>query len=297
VEGVGVSQGRPARAPYWPDRSAHRRRRLARRWFWVVVVLVLVLPWLGYRQAREWIGQPPGEAPGPEAIADAVTAPADTPGPRPGSIQGGAAPSQAAAVPAPVEAAADAVEAIGREARAGDGDAAVARLEGLDAQVHRDALLADRGSAVRREAARRDLAAMPGVRAAGWVDRMTLLLVASGRGQGQAMIADACRRLAAHGNVSGLAVRVQEVAAGSLDARAVFGECRQQQVVPLEPGGTWALREAPVESPRDGAAGATGAPGDAADAAERRRRQEESLRILSESTPELPAVPQARADP
>jgi hypothetical protein len=283
-----VSPGRPARAPYWPDRSAHRRRRLARRTFWVAVALVVVLPWSGYRLVRQWIGQGMQDAPAAVDVAQATTARtvvAHAPGPESSPVATAPAAGPAAGGEAPVHD----VEAIGRDARAGDGEAAVARLEGLDAQVHREALLADRGSAVRREAARRELAGMSHVRAAGWVDRMTLLLVATGRGHGQSMIAEACRRLAGHGDVSGLAVRVQEIAAGGIGAGAMIGECNPRQAMAWTGG---APPGTPVWTQ------AEGNPGESPDAAaERRRRQEESLRILSESTPELPSAPGPRVDP
>jgi hypothetical protein len=174
------------------------------------------------------------------------------------------------------------IEAIGRDARAGDGDAATARLADLGAQVHRDALLADRGSAVRREAARRELAAMPGVRGAGWVDRMTVLLLVSSHGAAQSAVSDACRRLATHGDVSGLAVRVQEVAANAGAAASLQGECRQGR-----PDAARVTQEP----------GTSAGPADPAAEAERRRRQEESLRILSDSTPELPLPPEPRENP
>ena len=130
--------------------------------------------------------------------------------------------------------------------------------------------------AVRRAAARRELAAMPGVRGAGWVDRMTVLLLVSSRGAAHSTLSDACRHLAAHGDVSGLAVRVQEVAADTAAAATLQGECR--------PAGPAAMRA--LQAPAAG----DGAPDPAAEA-ERIRRQQESLRILSESTPELPAPP------
>jgi hypothetical protein len=147
---------------------------------------------------------------------------------------------------------------------------------------------------VRREAARRELADMRGVRAAGWVDRMTLLLVASARGQGASMIAEACGRLAAHGDVSGLAVRVQEVADGIAGAGALMGECRPR------PSAPWADRQRGPDAPWKQADAQHESAGEAetpAIAAERRRRREESLHILSESTPELPSAPGPRVDP
>lgn len=300
------------RAPYWPDRTALRRRRSARRAFWIVAALVLVLPWFGYRQVREWIGPDDvPEAASVEQDAAEVDAGAAGTGGAPTAVAPAAAAPLVAAPPVGAPSAvtaraadgaaevADEVAAIGRDARAGDGEGAVARLEDLGAQVHRDVLLADRGSAVRREAARRDVAAMPSVQAAGWVDRMTMLLLVPGRGAAQAgVIAEACRRLAAHGDVSGLAVRVQEVAGDRPASVATLGECpramsaRSANARSDLPFPGTLLRDVRAPATGDGAAESPEA------AAERQRRQEESMRILRESTPELPLAPAPpRADP
>ncbi|MGY0651265.1 hypothetical protein ACW7GZ_05245 [Luteimonas sp. A537] len=285
---------RPAKAR-WPDRSAHRRKRQGRLVFRIAVVLVLVLPWFGYRQVRDWLGPEAGPSAGLSQATDAPAVPTAAPAPAAATLPQERPRSLVAAPPAAADrhaeaAAADEVEAIGRDARAGDGERAAARLADLGAQVHREILLADRGSAVRREAARRDVAAMPGVSGAGWVDRMTMLLVVSGRGAGHSTVASACRQLAKHGDVSGLAVRVQEVAGGSVAAGSIQVECRQDMATaeagpqrwfsgtsmqPLSPADAYGAQEA--EDP------------DAV--AERRRREEESLRILSDSTPELPSPP------
>lgn len=303
-----MKQARPARTPYWPDRAALRRRRNARRAFWVAVALVLVLPWFGFRQVRDWLR--PGDVgdAGLQLAAAADTAAAgsgldagettDRPAAGPSQVAGSSTDSREEDV-TDTGGPSEHVDAIGRDARAGDGDGAAARLADIGAEVHRQVLLADRGSAIRREAARRDVAGIPGVRAAGWVDRMTLLLVMSSRGGGHSAIAEACRRLGAHGDVSGLAVRLQEVATDNLAAGTMLGECRAgamstRTTDPLQPFPGTSLREA---GRIDAQAAAGGAPEDPEVAEERRRRAEESLRILSESTPELPAAPQPRADP
>ena len=159
-------------------------------------------------------------------------------------------------------------------------------------------LLADRGSAIRREAARRDVSDIAGVRAAGWVDRMTVLLVMSSRGGGHSAIADACRRLSAHGDVTGLAVRVQEVAGDDVAAGALLGECRPGVAAAGPVDALQPFPGTPLRASSDlRALVPAGAPEDDEAAAERRRRAEESLRILSDTTPELPAAPQPRADP
>ncbi|HEY4529618.1 MAG TPA: hypothetical protein VIG97_04720 [Luteimonas sp.] len=305
-----MKQARPARTPYWPDRAALRRRRNARRAFWVAVALVLVLPWFGYRHVRDWMRTDAGvdgnaqvAVAGHTAGAAAGATAADA---RRTHDAQPAGPSLVASPPAGVESeggpdsgdtSAD-VDAIGRDARAGDGAGAAARLADIGAELHRQVLLADRGSAIRREAARRDVAGIPGVRAAGWVDRMTVLLVMSSRGGGHSTIAEACRRLAAHGDVTGLAVRLQEVATDNLAAGAMLGECRPGVASARAPDALQPFPGTPLRSGEgiDPLAPATGTE-DAEAAEARRRRAEENLRILSESTPELPVAPQPRADP
>ena len=279
----------------WPDRSAHRRTRQGRLAFRIAVVLVLVLPWFGYRQVRDWLGPDAGPSAARSQATGAPAVPAAAAEPAVAMVPQQPQRSLVAAPPAAADrhaeaAAADEVEAIGRDARAGDGARAAARLADLGAQVHREILLADRGSAVRREAARRDVAAMPGVNAAGWIDRMTMLLVVSARGAGQSTVSAACRRLATHGDVSGLAVRVQEVAGGSVGADSIQLECRRDMATgeagqPRWFSGTSMRPLAPAD-----AYGAQEAEGPEA-VAERHRREEESLRILSETTPELPSPP------
>ena len=260
--------------------------------FWVVVVALLVLPWFGYRQVREWLRPAPvvEAAPAPDAQGMARPAPGREASPARDEMP--PEPEDRSAV---ADEAVDAVEAIGRDARAGDAEAASARLAGLGAQVHRDALLADRGSAVRREAARRELAAMPGVRSAGWVDRMTVLLLVPSRGTGQATVGQACRVLAAHGDVSGLAVRVQEVAAGADAAAVMQGECRPGMAADaVGPGERYAV---PGRSLRIEGTHAGTLEEDPEAEAERLRREAESLRILRDSTPELQLSPDPRVDP
>lgn len=306
-----MSPTRPGRTPYWPDRSALRRRRNAKRTFRVLAVLVLVLPWFGYQHVRDWL-RPSADTDQPATEAGPLERRPARPAPLPAHAgasdapvsgsqladAGDDAPPLIAAETSEAGAgggAAAGLDAIDRDARAGDGAAAVARLADLGAEVHRQVLLADRGSAIRREAARRDLGEIPGVRAAGWVDRMTVLLVMSSRGAGHATVAEACRRLATHGDVAGLAVRVQEVAGEQPSSGALLGECRSG-------AGTAAAGASPQAFPgtslRAAAqAGALADDGDPEAADARRRRAEESLRILSETTPERPAPPQPRVDP
>lgn len=250
---------RATRQPHWPDRAAHLRRRRARKVFWVVAVLLLVLPWLGYRSVRDWIGPGAAEPPaapiasGPKAPAPAAPLRASTP------VAGPRLPAQAAAT------------------------AATADVDPNPDQGQGDALLADRGSAVRREAGRREVETIAGVRAAGWVDRMSMVVVVSGGGtNAYQTIAEACRRLGLHGDVTGVAISVQEVAAGGRRPPAsLSAECAANAAgdAALQVAGGRLL---PGRAVRPGSSAA-----DAAELEQRRIRQVESLRILSESTPEL----------
>ncbi|MBB1471762.1 hypothetical protein H5368_01820 [Luteimonas sp. MC1782] len=281
-----------ARQPHWPDRAAHLRRRRARKVFRVVVVLLLVLPWLGYRSVRDWIG--PGAADPPAAPVATVPASADAGHAAPAAATS-SAPSRPTRDVEAVSASGAQVEALGRDAGRGDEEQVMARLASLDARTQREAMLADRGSAIRREAARREVEAMPGVRAAGWVDRMSMLLVAAGGASGHQLIAEACRRLAAHGDVTGVAITVQEVAAGGRrPAAALAAECAANVAGDAPPPQFAGGSVLPGRALRADAADADTRPGTpagdaiAAELEARRIRQAESLRILSETTPALP---------
>lgn len=283
---------RARRQPHWPDRAAHLRRRRARKVFWVVVALLVVLPWLGYRSVRDWIG--PGAADPPASPVATTITPTPTPKataalpPRaePGADAVAEAPVAGpgrADTPAPAD---GEVAALGRDARRGDEGQVVARLAGLDARAHRDAMLADRGSAIRREAGRRDVEAMPGVRAAGWVDRMSMVVVTSGGANSYQTISEACRRLGTQGDVTGVAITVQDIAVGARrPAASLSAQCapRAADDALLQIAGGRVL-------PGRALGAVTSAPTDGDDAAleARRLRQLESLRILSESTPALP---------
>ena len=166
---LGVND-KAARQPHWPDRAAHLRRRRARKVFRVVVVLLLVLPWLGYRSVRDWIG--PGAADPPAAPVATVPASADAGHAAPAAATS-SAPSRPTRDVEAVSASGAQVEALGRDAGRGDEEQVMARLASLDARTQREAMLADRGSAIRREPRARGRGDA-GVRAAGWVDRMSM---------------------------------------------------------------------------------------------------------------------------
>src|SRR5690606_7504321 len=100
--GRDVSPTRPGRTPYWPDRSALRRRRNARRTFRVLAVLVLVLPWFGYQHVRDWL----------RPAADANQAMTEAGPPEPPPPGRASRPAQAGATDAPAG-----LDAIDRDAR------------------------------------------------------------------------------------------------------------------------------------------------------------------------------------
>lgn len=273
-----ASTARPpkARGAHWPDRVAHRHRRRAHKVFFAVAVLLLVLPWFAYRHVR-------GLVLGDEAVdaAPAVITAAAKPEATPAAAaRTRSATPLAAATPAPpVSGETRARLAAVREGVMAGDDAKVSEnVEALDQAARHAMRLADRGSAVHRIEARTLVQEMSGVRAAGWIDPFNMLVVVSGTGLRSRSTIDAvCERLARAGNVSEIVVSVQDGTASSPARSGIIdGACHPS-----------------ASSPRGNrhiAGAASGVSGDdpAMDPA-RTARRAESMRILEESTPELPA--------
>lgn len=275
------------RRAHWPDRVAHRHRRRAHKVFLVVAALLLVLPWFGYRYVRQLF---PGSAAAGVAPSSAV-APAPAPAPAPAVAL--AAPKRTTATvtaargatpapPASVRAAApdrDDTEhrlaAVREGLISGDDTKVSENVEALDQAARSAMRLADRGSAVHRIEARTLVREMPGVRAAGWIDPVNMLVVVSGAGlRNRSTIDGVCDRLGRRGDPSGIVVNVQDGTA-STPARAgmLSGACQP-------PAGNRQVARAPAAGSFDA---------DPASQAARAARRAESMRILEESTPELPA--------
>ncbi|HST44984.1 MAG TPA: hypothetical protein VLK29_07150 [Luteimonas sp.] len=252
-------QTQPTRR-HWPDRTAHRHRRLARKAFGVVAVLLVVLPWLGYRQLRSALSE---RDPASAAVATAQVAPA-----------AGTVPAAASVAEAP-PARTPGASAKPSEAP-GDGPVAIA------AAAAGPALLGP-GNALARERARAEVQRIVGVRAAGWLDRERLLVVVEHNDlRTDATIGTVCARLAASADTTGIEVQVQSAAAATAAELTLLGRrCRDaadavQPVARPVDDGLDALRAQVLRDSDESASDPS-----------RGDRNAESMRILESTTPQL----------
>ena len=287
-----VGQGK-LRSAHWPDRTAYRHRRRAHKVFAVVATLLLVLPWIGYRYVRQMLpGHEVAVEPAP-VPAVAMSGPGRTSAP--GARPRGATPASPTAAPAPSAVVAPApvaapdrrdtetrLAAVREGVISGDDAKVSENVEALDQAARSAMLLVDRGSAVHRIEARTLVREMPGVRAAGWIDPVNMLVVVAGAGmRSRSTIDGVCDRLARRGDASGIVVSVQDgTAATPARAGILSGPCQSHA------GTRQGARALPAGSFDD----------DPALQGARAARRAESMRILEGSTPELPAeVPIAPA--
>jgi hypothetical protein len=277
---------------YWPDRKAHLHRKRAHQVFYVLAVLVAVTPWFGYRYVRDAIR---GDDAAPSTSQDAASA---------------AAPARDTGTPLPVHdgpdpaSAARHMGAIRAATAAGDDAAMRAGVDAMNTASRQAMRLVDPGRAVDREAARTAVQQLPGVRAAGWIDRTRLLVVTvRGDAGAEAMIDTVCLRLEPLGDTVGVVVSVQDTASGGRP-RETSRSCRLAPGERIEPQPQLPLVESAStpstsQTGRTGTAGALPAHGEARltpieadpkltehpEASE--ARNEESMRILEETTPEM----------
>jgi hypothetical protein len=257
---------------HFPDRSAYLHRRRAHRAFAVVAVLLLVLPWFGYRHVRDFLTGPRP----PEEVAAQVAAGA-------GDAGGGIAPGPPSEMPGleldPARTAAQ-LERIRTGTRAGDQVSVQAGVDALAEDVRRSMRLAERGSMVHREAARARVQAMPGVRAVGWIDRTHLLVVVARDDlHVPPMIDGVCAALRASGDPAGLVVHLQSgQAVRATRAGLLSRECGTNGAASPDAAAPPADDAAPHLVPE---------PAPPVDLEAHRRRNAESMRILEETTPEL----------
>lgn len=275
---------------YWPDRKAHLHRKRAHQAFYVLAILVAVTPWFGYRYVRDAIR---GDDAKPSALQDAASA---------------AAPAREVGTPLPAHGGPDPASvarhmgAIRAATVAGDDTAMRAGVDAMNMASRQAMRLVDPGRAVDREAARTAVQQLPGVRAAGWIDRTRLLAVtARDDVDAEAMIETVCLRLEPLGDTVGVVVSVQDVAAGGRPRETSRGcqSARGQRADPqpqLQPPVPASTR---VQTGGTGVAGALPAHGEARlapvggdskpaeDPEASGARNEESMRILEETTPEM----------
>jgi hypothetical protein len=262
---------------YWPDRKAHKHRKRAHQVFYVLAFLVAVAPWFGYRYVREALH---GDEQAPQ---DAVPVAAAA------GASGTAMPAHE--VPDPVSAERH-MGAIRAAAVAGDDEAMHAGVDAMNTASRQAMRLIDPGRTVDREAARVAVQQLSGVRAAGWIDRTRLLVVTAGDGRAaEAMIATVCRRLEPLGDTVGVVVSVQDTAAGPL--RETSRGCRPlpgERGDPQPLSETQAYGDGAAEAPparRGTVSSAPTADLPAAQDGDAEARNEESMRILEETTPEM----------
>lgn len=272
---------------YWPDRKAHLHRKRAHQVFYVLAVLVAVTPWFGYRYVRDAIQ---GDDAAPSALQDAASAAAP-------------AGETGTALPGPDQpSVARHMGAIRAATAAGDDTAMRAGVDAMNTASRQAMRLVDPGRAVDREAARAAVQQLPGVRAAGWIDRTRLLVVTARDDAGaEAMIETVCLRLEPLGDTVGVVVSVQDAAAGGRPRETSRG-CRSapwEQADPQPQLPSSVSASTPAQTGGTGVAGAMPAHGEArlvpveadakpAEGSEASEaRNEESMRILEETTPEM----------
>jgi hypothetical protein len=190
--------------------------------------------------------------------------------------------------------------AIRAATAAGNDTAMRAGVDAMNTASRQAMRLVDPGRSVDREAARAAVQQLPGVRAAGWIDRTRLLAVTARDDVGaEAMIETVCLRLEPLGDTVGVVVSVQDAAAGGRPRETSRGcqSARGEQADPQLPPPVSASTR--VQTGGTGVAGALPAHGEARlapvaadskqaeDPEANEARNEESMRILEETTPEM----------
>lgn len=168
----------------------------------------------------------------------------------------------------------------------GDQDAVRANVEAMQEDFRKSIKLADPARRVYRERARAETGRVPGVRSAAWADHENLLVIVAGPAQRSYDTIDAiCMALEPLGDTLGVVVNLQNGAATTGDELEILS--RNCQLPPGERAFMQRNRQFDVIPPDIRAQHKQQQPRGEADAAQRRREQEESLRILEASTPEM----------
>lgn len=168
----------------------------------------------------------------------------------------------------------------------GDQAAVRANMDALHEDFRKSIKLADPARAVDREAARSAARDVDGVRSVAWIDRENLMVIVSSNDARSYDVIDAiCMQLEPLGDTLGVVVNLQSGAATNGDELAVLS--RNCQLAPGDRAMLQRNRQIDVvsESVRSQHKRNNTAP--AEDAEQRRRRQDDAMRILEASTPEL----------
>jgi hypothetical protein len=168
----------------------------------------------------------------------------------------------------------------------GDQAAVRANMDALHEDFRKSIKLADPARAVDREAARAAAKDVDGVRSVAWIDRENLMVIVSSIEARSYDVIDAiCMQLEPLGDTLGVVVNLQSGAATNSDELAVLS--RNCQLAPGDRAMLQRNRQIDVvsESVRSQHKRNNAAP--AEDAEQLRRRQDDAMRILEASTPEL----------
>lgn len=168
----------------------------------------------------------------------------------------------------------------------GDQDMVRAQMEGFQDDLRRSIRLADPARAVDRESARAAARQVDGVRSVAWIDRENLMvIVASNQARSQAVIDAICMQLEPLGDTLGVVVNLQSGAARTGDELAVLS--RNCQLAPGERAFLQRHRQIDVVPDAVRAQHKRNNADEAGDLAQLRRSQEDAMRVLEASTPEL----------
>ncbi|QCO67536.1 hypothetical protein E5843_06695 [Luteimonas yindakuii] len=185
----------------------------------------------------------------------------------------------------PVETAAR-MAAIRGSAILGDQEGVRRGMEAFNDDFRRSIKLADPARKVDREAARAAIRHVDGVRSVAWIDHENLLvIVATNEARSQRTIDDICIELEPLGDTLGVVVNLQSGAARSGDELEILS--RNCQLVPGDRAFMQRHRQVDVVPPELRAEHKRNNAHPPADPERLRRQQEEAMRILEATTPEM----------
>jgi hypothetical protein len=176
------------------------------------------------------------------------------------------------------------IATIRGQAALGDQDGVRRNMEALNDDVRRSMKLADPGRPIDHEQARAAIRGVDGVRSVAWVDRTNLLVIVDlNEHRSQRTIDDICMALEPLGDTLSVVVNLQSGAATNGDELEILS--RNCQLAPGDRALLQRDRKIDVIDPRireqHKAAQAATAQRD------RQKEQEESMRILEQTTPEM----------
>lgn len=185
----------------------------------------------------------------------------------------------------PVETAA-AVAAIRSSALRGDQDGVRRNMEAFSDDFRRSIKLADPRRQVDREAARAAIRHVDGVRSVAWVDRENLLVIVSRNADRSYATIDAiCLELESLGDTLGVVVNLQSGAARTGDELEILS--RNCQLAPGDRAFAQRHRQIDVVPPHVRAQHKRNNASPPRDPAQLKREQDEAMRILEATTPEM----------